>query len=233
MLPLYQDNHVTERQMKQMNYKAIIFDLDGVICHTDYYHYLAWKQLADKLDIYFDQAINNRLRGVSRMESFEIILERYKGEPLSEKEKIRYAEDKNDIYKVLLEKMSPKDLSHEVKETLDTLRARGLKMGIGSSSKNAPFILKQIGLEGYFDAISDGNNITSSKPNPEVFMKASNYLGIPPKDCLVVEDAESGVDAAIAGGMDSAAIGEAVNCGRATHGLKTFSDLIDVICKVH
>lgn len=212
-----------------MNYKAIIFDLDGVICHTDHYHYLAWKQLADQLDIYFDQEINNRLRGVSRMESFEIILERYTGAPLSEQEKVQYAEAKNDIYKVLLEKMSPKDLSDEVKQTLDELRARGLKMAIGSSSKNTPFILKQIGLEGYFDEISDGNNITNSKPDPEVFIKASDYLGIPPIDCLVVEDAEAGIEAAIAGGMDSAAIGDAVNCNRATYNLTSFSGLIDIV----
>ena len=220
---------MTERQMNFMNYRAIIFDLDGVICHTDHYHYLAWKQLADQLDIYFDSEINNRLRGVSRMESFEIILERYTGAPLSEKEKIQYAEAKNDIYKVLLEKMSPKDLSDEVKQTLDSLREKGIKMAIGSSSKNAPFILKQIGLEGYFDEISDGNNITNSKPDPEVFIKASDYLGIPPIDCLVVEDAEAGIEAAIAGGMDSAAIGDAVNCNRATYNLTSFSDLIDIV----
>ena len=216
-----------------MKYKAIIFDLDGVICHTDNYHYLAWKELANQLDIYFDREINNRLRGVSRMESLEIILERYKGNPLSDQAKTQYAEEKNNIYKVLLEKMSPEDLSDEVKQTLDDLREKGLKMAIGSSSKNAPFILKQIGLEGYFDAISDGNNITYSKPDPEVFIKASNYLGISPKDCLVIEDAEAGVDAAIAGGMDSAAIGDAVKCNRATYNLTTFSDILNIVHKTN
>lgn len=216
-----------------MKYKAIIFDLDGVICHTDHYHFLAWKELADQLDIYFDKEINNRLRGVSRMESLQIILERYKGEPLSDQAKVQYAEEKNNIYKVLLEKMSPKDLSDEVKQTLDELRRKGLKMAIGSSSKNAPFILKQIGLEGYFDAISDGNNITYSKPDPEVFIKASDYLRIPPEDCLVIEDAEAGIDAAIAGGMDSAAIGDAVNCNRATYNLTTFSDILNIVKKTN
>ncbi len=217
------DNIVVKR------YKAIIFDLDGVICHTDEYHYLAWKELADRLGIYFDKEINNRLRGVSRMESFEIILERYEGEPLSEEQKIQYAEDKNDIYKVLLEKMSPKDLSDEVKGTLDALRAKGLTLAIGSSSKNAPFILKQIGLEGYFDAISDGNNITKSKPDPEVFIKASEYIKIAAEDCLVIEDADAGVEAAIAGQMDSAAIGDATLSGKATYNLTTFSDLLKII----
>lgn len=212
-----------------MKYKAIIFDLDGVICHTDEYHYLAWKELADKLNIYFDKEINNRLRGVSRMESLDIILERYQGEVLSKEDKVKYAEEKNDIYKILLEQMSPKDLSAEVRQTLDELREKGLKLAIGSSSKNAPFILKQIGLEGYFDAISDGNNITYSKPNPEVFLKASEYIDTKPKDCLVVEDADSGIDAAIAGDMDSAAISDAVNSNRATYNLKRFSDLLDII----
>lgn len=214
-----------------MKYKAIIFDLDGVICHTDQYHYLAWKELADQLDIYFDKEINNRLRGVSRMESLEIILERYKGKSLSDQVKAQYAKEKNNIYKVLLEKMSPRDLSSEVKQTLDDLREKGFKMAIGSSSKNTPFILKQIGLDGYFDAISDGNNITYSKPDPEVFIKASNYLEIPPKDCLVIEDAEGGIDAAIAGGMDSAAIGDAVKCNRATYNLTTFSDILNIVHK--
>ena len=143
-------------------YNAVIFDLDGVICHTDKYHYQAWKAVADELGIYFDEEINNRLRGVSRMESFEIILERYEGE-MSEEEKECWTTKKNDIYKELLKNMSPADLSAEVKETLDDLRANGHKLAIGSSSKNARFILGQLGLGEYFDAISDGNNISKSK----------------------------------------------------------------------
>lgn len=208
-----------------MKYKAIIFDLDGVICHTDHYHYLAWKQLADKLGIYFDETINNRLRGISRMESLEIILERMEGRQLSEEEKVSYATEKNELYKQLLNQMSPKDLSPEVKDTLDYLRSRGLLLAIGSSSKNARLILKQIGLENYFDQISDGNNITRSKPDPEVFLKAAEYLHCNPSECIVVEDAKSGIEAAIAAGMDNAAIGDAVTCNLATYNLQTFSDL--------
>ena len=132
-----------------MKYEAVIFDLDGVICFTDKYHYQAWKAVADELGIYFDEEINNRLRGVSRMESFEIILERYDG-VMSEEDKIAYTTKKNDIYKELLKNMSPADLSSEVKETLDALRAKGLKLAIGSSSKNTPFILGQLGLGDYF-----------------------------------------------------------------------------------
>ena len=210
-----------------MRYKAIIFDLDGVICHTNQYHYMAWKRVADDLGIYFDETINNRLRGVSRMESFEIILERYDGK-MSEEDKIRYTAEKNEVYKTLLKNMSPADLDGEIKETLDALREKGIKLAIGSSSKNAKFILGQLGLGEYFDAVSDGNNITRSKPDPEVFVKAAQYAGERPEHCLVVEDAKAGLEAAIAGGMDCAAVGDAVSCGLATWNLNTFSDLKSV-----
>lgn len=212
-----------------MKYQGVIFDLDGVICHTDEYHYQAWKVLADKLDTYFDREINNRLRGVSRMDSLEIVLERYTGEPLSQERKVELATEKNEIYRQLLAQMSPKDLSAEVADTLNKLREMGLKLAIGSSSKNAPFILERIGLGSFFDAISDGNNITKSKPDPEVFLKAAEFLGLKPETCLVVEDAEAGVDAAIAGGMDAAAIGDVVGCGKGTYNLATFSDLLEAV----
>lgn len=211
-----------------MGYKAIIFDLDGVICHTDKYHYEAWKTIADELGIYFDEVINNRLRGVSRMESFEIILERYDGS-MSQEEKLLYTVKKNEVYKELLKNMSPADLSEEVKNTLDKLRENGIKLAIGSSSKNAKFILGQLGLGEFFDAISDGNNIKNSKPDPEVFVKAAQYVNENIKDCLVVEDAKAGLEAAIAGGMDCAAIGDAVASGIATFHLTTFRDLLKVI----
>jgi beta-phosphoglucomutase len=210
-----------------MKYKAIIFDLDGVICNTDKYHYKAWKSLADKLGIYFDEVINNRLRGVGRMESLEIILERYDGE-LSEEKKIKYIAEKNEIYKELLKEMSPADLKDEVKETLVALREKGLKLAIGSSSKNTPFILSQIGLGEFFDAVSDGNNITKSKPDKEVFVKAAEYLEIPCENCLVVEDAEAGLRGALAAHMDSAAIGDAVKSDVATYKLMSFKELLNI-----
>ena len=214
-----------------MKYSAIIFDLDGVICHTDQYHYQAWKAIADKLNISFDENINNRLRGVSRMESLNIILEQYDG-VMSEEDKIKYAEEKNNIYIKLLENMSETDLSYEVKNTLVELRNRGLKLSIGSSSKNAKFILNQIGLGNFFDAISDGNNIIHSKPGPEVFLKAAEYLNLPSESCLVVEDAVAGLEAAIAGGMDSCAIGDAVLSCKATFNLESFNDLIGAVEKI-
>ena len=210
-----------------MELKAIIFDLDGVICHTDEYHYLAWKSMADSMNIPFDRQVNNRLRGVSRMASLEIILEKYTGE-LSQAEKEELAEQKNELYKQSLKQMSPADLSEEVKTTLDTLRQRGYKLAIGSSSKNAQFILQQLGLAGYFDAISDGNNITRSKPDPEVFVKAAQLLCVPPEECLVVEDAVSGAQAGHAGGMQVACVGDAAQEKAGDYNLTAFTQLLEV-----
>ena len=209
--------------------KAIIFDLDGVICFTDKYHYIAWKKLADEEGIYFDEEINNRLRGVSRMDSLNIILERA-DKTYSEEEKEKLAANKNATYVELLKEMSEKDLSEEVRNTLTELRNRGYKLSIGSSSKNTKMILGQIGLGDFFDAISDGTNITRSKPDPEVFLKAAEFLGEKPEDCLVVEDAKAGIDAAVSGGFKSAGIGEASEHPQVTYAMKSFGDLLD-ICK--
>ena len=212
-----------------MAFKAIIFDLDGVICSTDEFHYRAWKALADKLNTPFDRVINNRLRGVSRMASLEIVLERYTGPALSDEDKLQLATEKNEIYRESLKEMSPADLSDEVKQTLDALRAEGYILAIGSSSKNTPFILHQIGLGDYFDAISDGNNITHSKPDPEVFLKAAEFAHMAPADCLVVEDAVSGAEAGHAAGMKVACVGDAAKKGAGDWNLDSFSQLLDVV----
>lgn len=208
--------------------EGIIFDLDGVICFTDDYHYLAWKALADRLDIAFDRTVNNRLRGVSRMGSLEIILEAYHGKTLSDAEKQNLAAEKNEIYRKYLEKMTPADLAEETKKTLDELRTRGKKLAIGSSSKNAPIILERIGLGGYFDAVSDGNNISKSKPDPEVFLKAAQMLNLPPEKCLVVEDAVSGAQAGRAGGFKVACVGDAAEKGEGDYNLTSFSKLLEI-----
>ena len=207
-----------------MGYQGIIFDLDGVICSTDEYHYQAWKSLADQLGIPFDRTINNRLRGVSRMASLEIVLEK-SNKTYSDAEKAQFAETKNVLYRELLGQMSEKDLSGEMRDTLNALRAKGLKLAIGSSSKNTPYILERIGLGDFFDAVSDGNNITRSKPDPEVFTKAAQMLGLEPSACLVVEDAHAGVEAAVNGGFDAAAIGDASGDPMAQFSLKSFADL--------
>lgn len=211
-----------------MIYQAVIFDLDGVICSTDQYHYLAWKEIADDEGIYFDEQINNRLRGVSRMESLEIILEKA-SRTYAEDEKSALAEKKNQIYRKLLERMTPAELSEDVAGTLKELKKRGVKIAIGSSSKNTPVILKQIGLSGSFDAVSDGNNITKSKPDPEVFLMAAGMLKEDAKSCLVVEDAQAGVAAAKAGGFDCAGIGEASEDAAITYSIRKISDLLEIL----
>ena len=212
-----------------MKFQAVIFDLDGVICFTDEYHYRAWKAMADGMGIPFDRTVNNRLRGVSRMASLEIILEKYEGPALSQADKEKLAEQKNDIYRESLKEMSTADLSEEVRETLDSLRAMGLKLAIGSSSKNTPFILGQIGLKDYFDAVSDGNNITRSKPDPEVFVKAAQMMGIAPEYCLVVEDAVSGAEAGHAGGMKVACLGDAALNGAGDWNMNSIRELLEIV----
>ena len=212
-----------------MKFKAVIFDLDGVICFTDEYHYRAWKAMGDVMGIPFDRTVNNRLRGVSRMASLDIILEKYTGPALSQADKEKLAQKKNDLYRASLAEMSPKDLSDEVRETLNTLRDMGLRLAIGSSSKNTPFILGQIGLAGFFDAVSDGNNITRSKPDPEVFVKAAEMLGLAPDRCLVVEDAVSGAEAGHAGGMKVACLGDAAEHGAGDYNMRSIRELIDIV----
>lgn len=208
--------------------KGLIFDLDGVIVFTDHLHYLAWKKIADQLGIYFDEEINNRLRGVSRMESLDIILERYQ-KALTKDEKEKLAEEKNEAYRTLLTTMTPQEVSDEVRNTLLTLKSKGYKLAIGSSSKNAKFILEKVELLNYFEAISDGTNISKSKPDPEVFIKAAQFIQLQPEDCLVVEDAVAGIDAGISGGFPTAAIGDAVKYDKATYKLNKFSDLLKIV----
>lgn len=200
---------------------GVIFDLDGVIVSTDDCHYLAWKRMADEENIYFDREINERLRGVSRMESLSIILERA-SRSYSDEEKAAMAERKNAYYVALIGNLTPKDILPGALDTLKLLRERGVKIAIGSSSRNTPIILKQIGLENAFDGVADGNQITHSKPDPEVFLLAARLIGLEPKNCLVVEDADAGVEAALAGGMRALGVGSAANNPKAdftAHGL--------------
>ena len=205
---------------------GLIFDLDGVLVFTDKYHYLAWKQIADEMGIPFDETINDKLRGVSRMQSLEIILENYSGEPLTDEQKSDIAERKNAIYRSYLQKMTPDDVSEEVRNTLEMLREKGYKLAVGSSSKNAGFILEQVALRDAFDAVSDGNMITRSKPDPEVFIKAAQLIGCDAEQSAVVEDAEAGIDAAKDGGMMAVAIGNATAYDRSDIRLDTISDLL-------
>lgn len=216
-----------------MKISAVIFDLDGVIVSTDEFHYLAWKQISDQEKIYFDREINERLRGVSRMESLEIILS-YSEKSYSETDKQLLAQRKNAIYCELLNKLSSNDILPGVINLLLSLKARDIKIAIGSSSKNTPFILKQIGLASSFDAIADGNSITNSKPDPEVFLLAAKKLGVAPEGCAVIEDAQAGIDAAIAAGMKAVGVGTAASCVNAHLKLKDLSNLnLDQLIEVH
>lgn len=213
-----------------MEIKAVIFDLDGVIVSTDEYHYQAWKSISDKEDIYFDRSINNRLRGVSRAESLDIVLEKANRE-YTQAEKELLLEEKNNIYKDLLKNLSSSDILPGVSEVLDYLKSKKIKVAIGSSSKNTSLILQKIGLLNSFDAIVDGTMIKKSKPDPEVFILATDKLNVLPEECIVVEDAKAGVEAALAGNMKVAAIGDAVKCNKANFNLENLKDLITIINK--
>ena len=187
---------------------GVIFDMDGVIVSTDNSHYLAWKRMADEEGIEFDRTINERLRGVSRMESLAIILEKADKE-YSEAEKQAMAARKNGYYVELIGSLTENDILPGAMDTLNGLKEEGIKVAVGSSSRNTPIILKQIGLSDFFDAVADGNAIKNSKPDPEVFLLAAKLLNLDPANCLVVEDADAGVQAALAGGMRVLGVGSA------------------------
>ncbi len=206
-----------------MDYKGIIFDLDGVVVTTDKYHYLAWKKLSDEIGVYFDEKINNKLRGVSRMESLEIILEKSERK-YSESEKQEMAERKNGYYKELISKMDSSAIIDGAMDFIKKAKDMGILVAIGSSSKNAVTILKKCGIFDEFDAIADGNDITRSKPYPDVFLKAAEKLGLDAGNCLVVEDAVAGVSAGIAAGMDVMAVGDASTDERARFGFCSLAD---------
>jgi len=207
-----------------MKINAVIFDLDGVIVSTDEYHYKAWKQLAEEEGIYFDRQINQRLRGVSRMQSLEILLENSK-KIYSETEKKELALRKNNYYRRLLKNLAPKDILPGVLDILSCLKQKNIKIAIGSSSKNTSLILEYIGLKDYFNTVIDGNSISRSKPDPEVFLLAALRLHEDPKHCLVVEDAKAGVEAALAGGMKVLAVGFASEDKRATLSAKDLTSI--------
>jgi len=195
--------------MEPMKPIGVVFDLDGVIVSTDELHFQAWKQLADREGIAFDRTINHRLRGVSRMASLAILLERA-SRKYDDAERTTMAEYKNALYVASLAAITPKDILPGVLAVLDELKRRKIRTAIGSSSKNARLILARLELADAFDAVIDGNDITRSKPDPEVFLRAALQIGIPPACCYVVEDAASGIAAAVAAGMIPVAIGDAV-----------------------
>jgi len=200
--------------------KACIFDLDGVIVDTAHYHFLAWKRLADELGIPFTTHDNERLKGVSRMRSMDILLE-LGGISLSQYEKERLANKKNSWFVDYIERMIPEEIFPGVKPLLTALRARGIKVALASASKNAQTVIQVLHIQHEFDAVVDGTMVTHSKPDPEIFLFAARRLGVAPQDCLVFEDAEAGVEAAVAAGMKCIGIGSEAQLGKANRVLKT------------
>lgn len=189
--------------------KAVIFDLDGVLVTTDELHFKAWKALAEELGIDgFTKADNVRQRGVSRMASLEVVLEKT-DRKFADEEKLALAEKKNEMYVNSLSEISKEDVLPGVFEFIDYIKSKGIKTAVGSASKNTPLILNKTGLADKFDAVSCGLDTTKSKPDPEVFLIAARKLSVEPKDCTVIEDSDAGIEAAKAGGMYAVAVGEA------------------------
>jgi beta-phosphoglucomutase len=186
--------------------KGCIFDLDGVVVDTAKYHYQAWKRLANELGFEFDESHNERLKGVSRMRSLEILLE-VGGLSFPQEKMEQLAARKNEWYVEYISRMTPNEILPGSKELLEELRAKGIKLALGSASKNTPLIMDRIGLKDHFDAIIDGNIISIAKPAPEIFLAASKAIGVEPPCCIVFEDAEAGVEAAINAGMRVVGIG--------------------------
>lgn len=185
--------------------KGAIFDLDGVIVDTAKYHYLAWKELAERLGFFFSEENNERLKGVSRMRSLEILLE-VGGISATEEEKLQMADEKNKRYVDMLSTLDKSELLEGAEEYLKKLKSEGVLISLGSASKNAPIILEKLGIYDLFDAIVDGNNVSKAKPDPEVFLKGAEMLGLSPADCCVFEDSQAGIEAARAAGCSVIAI---------------------------
>lgn len=187
--------------------KACIFDLDGVIVDTAKYHFIAWRQLANKLGFDFTKEYNEKLKGISRMDSLNLILS-WGGVQKSEEERVALATEKNEVYRSYILQMNKSEILPGVLPFLDDLRKRGIKMAIGSASKNAPTIIEQLDLAEFFPVIIDGSKVSKSKPDPEVFLKAAAELQVAPHESIVFEDAEAGIEAAIAGGFYPVGVGD-------------------------
>ena len=203
---------------------GFIFDLDGVIVDTAKYHFLAWRNLADNLGFEFTEEHNELLKGVSRVRSLEILLNIGKVE-ISEEQKQEMLIAKNTEYLGFVNKMTADEILPGVNDMLDFLDENGIKFALGSASKNAPLILEKVGLLDRFTAIVDGNDVSKAKPDPEVFLIGAEKLGIKPENCVVVEDAIAGVEAANAANMVSIGIGEKEVLGHANF---VFADMTEI-----
>lgn len=205
--------------------KAIIFDLDGVLVSTDELHYRAWKALAGRLGVPFDRAKNDRCRGISRMASLDIVLEDAPT-AYTQAEREAFAAEKNETYRAMLASLTPADTLEGVLPTLAELRRRGYRLALASVSKNAPLILERTGLDRYLDAVADGNCITRSKPDPEVFLKAAEKLGMACGSCAAMDDALAGIEAGRAAGMLTIGFGDSAKNKAGDLNLERFDELL-------
>lgn len=205
--------------------KAIIFDLDGVLVSTDELHYRAWKALAGRLGVPFDRAKNDRCRGISRMASLDIVLED-SPTAYTQSEREAFAAEKNVTYRAMLASLTPADTLEGVLPTLAELRRRGYRLALASVSKNAPLILERTGLDRYLDAVADGNCITRSKPDPEVFLKAAEKLGMACESCAAMDDALAGIEAGRAAGMLTIGFGDSAKNKAGDLNLERFDELL-------
>ncbi|MEA2087315.1 MAG: beta-phosphoglucomutase [Candidatus Caldatribacteriota bacterium] len=202
--------------------KAVIFDLDGVITDTSEYHYQAWKRLADEEGIPFNRDDNDKLRGVSRNKCLKILL---KGKQVSAEKFQEMMDRKNEYYVELLRKMTSENILSGAKEIVLELKKRGIKTAIASVSKNTRTVLQRTGIENLFDVIADGHSVKNTKPAPDIFLFAAKELGVKPEDCAVVEDAEAGIDAALAGNMLPIGIGPKERVGKARFRFEKIGDI--------
>ncbi|WKK66216.1 beta-phosphoglucomutase [Lutimonas zeaxanthinifaciens] len=215
-----------------MSNKAFIFDLDGVIVDTAKYHYLAWRELANQLGFDFSHEQNELLKGVSRVRSLEILLDIGKVQ-LEDDEKEKYLHEKNEQYLKYIAKMNDSEILPGIDSVLHYLKKEKIPFALGSASKNARLILKTLNLLDLFDAIVDGNDVSTAKPDPEVFLIGAEKLGIPVKECIVVEDAKAGIEAAARAGMTSIGIGDPVVLEKADYNLINTNELtIDFVKKL-
>ncbi|GIN72063.1 beta-phosphoglucomutase [Bacillus sp. J14TS2] len=192
-----------------MKHTCAIFDLDGVLVDTAKYHYLAWKELADRLGFSFTLQDNERLKGVSRMASLDILLEvGQMTERFTQAEKESLAEEKNNRYVEFISKLDESELLEGSLALLETLKAKGIKIALGSASKNASMILENVGITSFFDVIVDGNAVSKAKPDPEVFTIGADQLNVPYEQCVVFEDSQAGLEAAKAVGMLALGVGQ-------------------------
>ncbi|MHC1704574.1 MAG: beta-phosphoglucomutase [Tenuifilaceae bacterium] len=203
---------------------ACIFDLDGVVVDTAKYHFLAWKRLASELGFEFHEKDNERLKGVSRMDSLNILLE-IGGIKMDQSEKEKLAYTKNQWYLDYISKMKPDEILPGVRTFIQELRKMGIRIGLGSASKNAPLILNQIEVFHLFDVIVDGSMVVNAKPDPEIFLQAAKKLGVDPKNCVVFEDAEAGIDASISAGIRCIGVGNSDTLRKANAVIPDFNGM--------